>query len=58
MPYFVLPVLLFKFERIKLSRLGKKELGFLLSITCNFVVSVRRSFLFLYMLRIFCVISL
>ena len=32
--------------------MGKRELVFLISITHNFVVSVRRSFLFLWVLRV------
>ena len=38
--------------------LGKKELVLLLLITGNFVVSFRRGFLFLLMLRIGCVVLL
>ena len=37
---------------------GKRELIFLLSFTCNYVVSVRRGFLFLLVLGIGCVILL
>ena len=40
----------------RLPRLGKREL--ILSFTCNFVVSVRRGFLFLSLLGIACVILL
>ena len=36
----------------------KRELIFLLSFTCNYVVSVRRGFLFLLVLRTGCVILL
>ena len=39
-------------------RLGKRELFFLLAITCNYVVSVRRGFLFLLVLQTGCVVSL
>ena len=39
-------------------RFGKRELFFLLSFTCNYVVSVRRGFLFLWVLGISCVILL
>ena len=42
----------------QLSRLGKRELVFLLLFTCNFVVSVRRRFLFFLVLGISCVILL
>ena len=34
----------------QLLRLGKRELIYLLLITCNYVVSVRRGFLFLWVL--------
>ena len=34
----------------QLPRLGKRELIWLLSFTCNYVVSVRRGFLFLCVL--------
>ena len=43
---------------VRLPGLGKGELFFLLSLTCNYVVSVRRGFLFLLVLIIGCVISL
>ena len=39
-----------------LPRLGKRELSCLLSFTCNYVVSVRRGFLFLCVLGMGCVI--
>ena len=39
-------------------RLGKRELICVLSFTCNYVVSVRRDFLFLLVLGISCVILL
>ena len=42
----------------QLPRLGKRELAFLLSFTCNYIVSVRRGFLFLLVLGIGCVILL
>ena len=35
----------------QLPRLGKRELICLLSLTCNYVVSVRRGFLFLLVLE-------
>ena len=41
-----------------LTRLGKRELICLLSFTCNYVVSVRRGFLFLLVLGMGCVILL
>ena len=34
----------------QLPRLGKRELFFLLLFTCNYVVSIRRGFLFLWVL--------
>ena len=34
----------------KLPRLGKEELFFLLSFTCNYVVSVQKHFLFILVL--------
>ena len=40
----------------QLPRLGKRELICLLSFTCNYVVSVLRGFLFLFVLGIGCVI--
>ena len=40
----------------QLPRLGKRELICLLSFTCNYVVYVRRSFLFLWVLGMGCVI--
>ena len=40
----------------QLPWLGKRELVFLLLFTCNFVVSVRRRFLFLLVLGMGCVI--
>ena len=42
----------------RLPRLGKRELIFLISLTCNYVVSVRRGFLFLLVLGIGYVILL
>ena len=42
----------------QLPRLGKRGLTCLLSFTCNYVVFVRRSFLFLLVLRVGCVILL
>ena len=42
----------------KLPRLGKRELICLLLFTCDYVVSVRRSFLFLLVLGTGCVILL
>ena len=40
------------------DRLGKRELICLLSFTCNYVVSVRKCFLFLWVLGMGCVILL
>ena len=42
----------------QLPRLGKRELVCLLSFTCGYVVSVRRGFLFLWVLGMGCVILL
>ena len=42
----------------QLPWLGKRELLFLLAFTCNYVVSVRRGLLFLWMLGMDCVILL
>ena len=42
----------------RLPRLGERELFFLLSITCNYVVCVRRGFLFLLEVGIGYAISL
>ena len=42
----------------QLPRLGKRELIFLLSFTFNYVVSVRRGFIFLWVLEVGCVILL
>ena len=42
----------------QLPRLGKRELICLLLFTCNYVVRVRRAFLFLWVLRMGCVILL
>ena len=42
----------------RLPRLGKRELICLLLFTCNYVVSVRRGFLFLWVLGMGCVILL
>ena len=42
----------------QLPRLGKRELICLLSFTCSYVVSVRRGFLFLWVLGVGCVILL
>ena len=42
----------------RLPWLGKRKLSFLLSFTFNYVVSVRRGFLFLLVLGIGCVILL
>ena len=42
----------------QLPRLGKRELICLLSFTCNYVVSVRRGLLFLWVLGMGCVILL
>ena len=39
-----------------LPRLGKRELIYLLLFTCNYVVSVQRGFLFLWVLVMGCVI--
>ena len=43
-------VYLYVSGRSQLPRLGKRELICLLLFTCNFVVSVRRGFLFLWVL--------
>ena len=56
MSNFVLPRLLFTMLNVSFSRLITRELFFLLSITRSFVVSVRRSFFFLWVLRKGCVI--
>ena len=42
----------------ELPLLGKRDIIFLLSFTCNYVVSVKRGFLFLLVLGISCVILL
>ena len=42
----------------QLPRLGRRELICLLLFTCNYMVFVRRSFLFLWVLRMGCVILL
>ena len=42
----------------QLPRLGKRELICLLSLTCNYVGSVRRGFLFIWVIGMGCVISL
>ena len=42
----------------QIPRLGKREPICLLWITCNYVVSVRRGFLFLWVLGMGCVIQL
>ena len=42
----------------QLPRLGKREVACLLSLTCNYVVSVRRGFFFLWVLGIGCIILL
>ena len=42
----------------QLPRFGKRELNCLLSFTCNYVVPVRKGFLFLWVLGIGCVILL
>ena len=49
MSYFVF---YFEAKADQLPRLGKRELLFLLSFTCIYVVSVRRGFLFLLVLGI------
>ena len=53
MLYFVLPILLFT---IQMLHRGSECWFLLLLITCNFVVSVQKSFLFLRALRMGCVI--
>ena len=55
MLYFVLPILLFSIQILHIYR-GSECWFLLLLITCNFVVSVQKSFLFLGALRIGCVI--
>ena len=42
----------------QLPRFGNRELNCLLLVTCNYVVSVRRGFLFLLVLGMGCVILL
>ena len=42
----------------QLPWLGEREIIFLLSFTCNYVVSVRRGFLFLLVLEMGCVVLL
>ena len=42
----------------QLPGLGKRELSCLLSLTCNYVVSVQRGFLFLLVLGTGCIILL
>ena len=39
-----------------ITSVGEERAAFLLSITCNFIVSVRKSFLFLWILRKGCII--
>ena len=55
MSYFVFYCWLFI---CKLPQLGKRKLICLLSFTCNYVVSVRRGFLFLLVLGMDCVLLL
>ena len=52
----LLLIVIFKAVADRLPRFGKRGLMFLLSFTCNYVVSVRRCFLFLLVLGIGCVI--
>ena len=62
MLYFVLPSLVFHYLNVSSSRLTtmimEKRAVFLLLITRNFVVSVRGSFFFLWVLMKGCVILL
>ena len=60
MSYFVFFCWLFIRKGVvdQLPRLGKRELVCLLLFTCNYVVSVRRGFLFLWLLGMGCVILL
>ena len=62
MLYSILPSPLFTILNLSFSllitRIGKEELAFLLLITCSFVGFIRRSFLFLWVLRKGCLILL
>ena len=60
MSYFVLYCLVIYMWAVadQFPQLGKRELICLLSFTCNYVVSVWRGFLFLWVLWMGCVISL
>ena len=58
MSYFVFYCYLYVSCSDQLPRLGKRELICLISFTCNYVVSVRRGFLFLLVLGMGCVILL
>ena len=53
--YSVVSYLFVSFSVLIIS-VGKRELNFLPSFTCNYIVSVRRSILFLLLRRIGCVI--
>ena len=57
MSFFCILLLVIYMEAVadQLPRLGKRELICLLSFTCNYVVSVRRGFLFLLVLGMGCV---
>ena len=51
MAYFVFFCMLFICKLLRINHLDRgRELIHLLSLTCNYVVSVRRGFLFLWML--------
>ena len=56
MSYFVFYCYYLYVVADQLPRLGKRELICLLSFTCNYVVSVRRGFLFLLVFVMGCVI--
>ena len=59
MSFFCILLLVIYMQAVadQLPRLGKRELICLLSFASNYVVSVRRGFLFLLALDISCVIS-
>ena len=58
MSYFFIQLLVIYMYAVvdQLPRLEKRELIYLLSFTCNYVVSVQRGFLFLLVLWMGCVI--
>ena len=57
---FCIPLLVIYMQAVAdhLPRLGKRELICLLSFTCNYLVSVQRGFLFLFVLEMGCIILL